>query len=152
MAAENSLHMSKNLTAHSVYAEIINRLLHAVNSELFATLQNPIKERGYSVRRTSFSGSLILVWLLNLLLNFEWSVPVWILLILHFWRGWSIWFFWIAFAAWILLTIAFTLLIGWSNKYSNMPKTQQKNKNPYSAKNEDVFPTEESLAAKKRGE
>lgn len=108
-------------------------------------------EKRYFMRKTSFRGNMLLVWLLNLLLNLQWSIPAWILLIMHFLFGWSLWWFWIALAAWILLTAFFTLFIGWSNKCSNMPDPPRKNKNPYSAKTEDVFPTEESLKKKKSG-
>ncbi|MDD6395341.1 MAG: hypothetical protein PUB37_04065 [Firmicutes bacterium] len=92
------------------------------------------------MRKTSFSGSLIAVWLLNLLLNLQWSIPAWILLILHFQFGWSIWFFWAALAAWILFTLIFTLFIRQANRCSNTPDSPKQNKNPYSAKNNDVFP------------
>lgn len=93
------------------------------------------------MRRTTFSGNLILVWLLNLLLNLHWSIPAWILLALHFLLGWPIWLFWTAIVLWILLTVFFTWFIRSANKYSNIPDPVKENKNPYSATNEDVFPT-----------
>ncbi len=101
------------------------------------------------MRRTKFNGSLILVWLCNLLLNLHWSIPAWILLATHFWLGWPIWLFWVAVVLWILLTVFFTFFIRMANKCSNIPTPKRENKNPYSATNEDLFPTKESLAKEK---
>lgn len=79
--------------------------------------------------------------MINLATSLEWSVPAWILLILHYTRGWSIYLFWAALAVWIAITVFKMLLLRLANKLGDSPAPQQENKNPYSAKNSDfTFP------------
>ncbi|MGN0489492.1 MAG: hypothetical protein ACI4HO_09545 [Ruminococcus sp.] len=90
------------------------------------------------MKRTKFTGNFILVLLLNLLFNFEWSIPAWILLILHFVIGLPVYWFWIALGLWVLLVVLFTKLLGWTARVSNEKPIKRENKNPYSA-SDDVF-------------
>ncbi len=80
-------------------------------------------------------GSFLLCLLINLFLNFEWIIPVIILLALHFWLGisylWSI----LAIAIWIICTVLNMLFIGWAAKCGNITDKPKENKNPYSATN-----------------
>lgn len=77
--------------------------------------------------------------LINLGTSLEWSVPAWILLIMHYARGWSIYLFWAALGVWIAITALKMLILRLANRLGSSPSPKQENKNPYSAKNSD-FP------------
>lgn len=87
------------------------------------------------MRRTRRNGSFWLCLLLNMLLNLEWTVPAWILLALHFWLGWSVWWFWLALGLWFLGLLLVTKLLGWAHRCAAIPDPPKENKNPYSAGN-----------------
>ncbi len=70
---------------------------------------------------------------INLLFHFKWSIPAWILLILHLVYDWSIYWFLLAFSLWILNSMFWMAFIGWANKCSSI-KDERVNKNPYSKK------------------
>lgn len=70
---------------------------------------------------------------INLLFHFKWSIPAWILLILHLVYDWSIYWFLLAFSLWILNTMFWMAFIGWANKCGAI-KDEKENKNPYSKK------------------
>ena len=57
------------------------------------------------MRRSRGHGGFFLTLLLNFLLNLDRTVPAWILLGLHFWRGWSIGWFWLALGIWALVIL-----------------------------------------------
>ena len=86
------------------------------------------------MRRTKRGGSFWLCLLVNLILNLEWTIPAWILLALHFWLGWSIWWFVLAVALWLLNTMFWMSIMGWAADCSNTPDPPKENKNPYSVK------------------
>lgn len=86
---------------------------------------------GKTVRKTKIHGGFLLCFLMNLILNLEWSVPAWILLALHFWLKISIWWFAGALGLWIALMLGQTIVIKWVNS-SSEPTEPQENKNPYS--------------------
>ena len=78
--------------------------------------------------------------IINLASSLEWSIPAWIFLILHFARGWSISLFWAALLIWILITAIKMLLFSVASRIGGSGKTAElENKNPYSAKNEDLM-------------
>ncbi len=81
--------------------------------------------------RKAETGNFILTYLLNVVLNFEWSLPAWILLGLHFWLDVPIYFFWIALGVWLGGSLLFMLVIALIRK-SIPPDKPQENKNPYS--------------------
>lgn len=87
------------------------------------------------MRRTKRNGSFFLCLLFNMLLNLEGLVPAAILLVLHFWLGWSVWWAVIAAVIWILVMIIWMLLVGWLSEYDSVPLSQNKKKNPPSDKN-----------------
>lgn len=87
------------------------------------------------MRRTKRGGNFLLCLLFNMLLNLEWAIPGIILLVLHFWLGWSIWWSVAAFALWILIIIFWMFIIGWAGNCSNTPDPPKENKNPYSVGN-----------------
>lgn len=76
---------------------------------------------------------LLLCFLLTLIMNIEWTIPAWILLVLHFVLDISIWWFGGAMILWITVFFFITLVISWANK-SSVPDVQPENKNPYSSK------------------
>lgn len=88
------------------------------------------------MRRTSKSGSGILCLLINMLLNLEWSIPAWILLALHIWRGISIWWFICGLVLWILSILFGMWFIGWAAECGSEKDPPKENKNPYSKNNE----------------
>ena len=87
------------------------------------------------MRRTKRSGNYLLVLLINMLLNFELSIPAWVLLILHFVIDLSIWWFIGALGVWVVSAMSAMWVVGWANRYGNVPDRPKENKNPYSNKN-----------------
>jgi hypothetical protein len=57
------------------------------------------------MRKTKKSTSFILCLIINIILNFEWSIPSWVLLICHLIFDISIVWFFIALAVWILIIL-----------------------------------------------
>lgn len=86
------------------------------------------------MRKTKRTGNFLVCLLFNMFLNFEWSIPAWVLLILHFWVGLPLICFWIAFAAWIIIMLSWMSIIGWASDCSSQPDPPKENKNPYSNK------------------
>ena len=68
-----------------------------------------------------------------------WLVLVAILLILHFALHWPLWLIIIPIAVWFIHSLLITLLLSIGNRASSGPAPVQENKNPYSAKNKDLF-------------
>lgn len=91
------------------------------------------------MRRTRRSGGFLLCLLLNLILNLEWTIPAWILLVLHFVFDWSIWWFVLALGLWVVNVLFWTTFMGWAAACSAEKDPPKENKNPYSVKqNKDV--------------
>ncbi|MBQ7299614.1 MAG: hypothetical protein IJW77_07220 [Clostridia bacterium] len=92
------------------------------------------------MKRVRFNGNGMLALLINLLLHLEWSIPAWILLILHFLIGLSVLWFWAALAAWICGILLWSYLVGrlygWANRCADTPDPPKKNVNPYSVGND----------------
>lgn len=86
------------------------------------------------MRRTKRTGSFWLCLLTNLLLNLEWSIPVWLLLGLHFWLGISIWWFIGGLVVWVLAILVGMKLMGWAAACGRQKDPPKENKNPYSVK------------------
>ena len=84
------------------------------------------------MRKPKKQSGFLLCFLMNLVLNLEWSIPAWILLALHFWLEISIWWFAGALAVWLGLMLGQTVIIKWINR-SSKPTKPQENKNPYSS-------------------
>ncbi|MBQ3200468.1 MAG: hypothetical protein IJB22_00975 [Clostridia bacterium] len=92
-----------------------------------------------AMRRTSRGGSRFLCFLINLLLNLEWTIPAWIALALHHFLHISIWWFWGALALWVIATLLSTLLFSALVTAGSEPPPPKENKNPYSKKNSDYL-------------
>ena len=85
------------------------------------------------MRRPRSQHGFLLCFLLSLLLNFEWSIPAWILLALHFWLKISLWWFAGTFGLWILIILVSVSIISWANRCSaDCEEKTPENKNPYS--------------------
>ena len=89
-----------------------------------------------AVRRPRIDGNFFLALLINIIFNFEGSIPAWILLVMHFVFGLSVKWFWIALGIWlgglILWMVIVGKIYGWANKCGNTPDPPKKNVNPYS--------------------
>lgn len=89
------------------------------------------------MKKIKRSGNFLLALLFNMLLDIKWSMPAWVLLILHFTIGLSpVWFF-AAFGVWILSIISRMWLIGWARDCGETPDPPKENKNPYSTHSSD---------------
>ena len=85
------------------------------------------------MRRTNKHSNFFLCFIINILLNFEGSIPGIILLILHFVLHISVWWSIGAFALWIIYMLIWMWVLGFVNKCST-PDVPKENKNPYSKK------------------
>ena len=93
--------------------------------------------------RKADTDNFFLAYLLNVVLNLEWSIPALILLGLHFWLDVPIYFFWIALGFWLGGTLLAMLVIALIRK-SVPPDNPTVNKNPYSATNRSVLNPEKT--------
>ena len=90
--------------------------------------------RGRIIRKAKRSGSFLTVLLINMLLNFSWSIPAWVLLGLHFWLNISVWWFVAGLVFWIVSILIGMKFIGWATDCGNRKDPVKENKNPYSEK------------------
>ena len=92
------------------------------------------------MRRRPETSSFFIALFLNIIFHFEWSIPAWILLILHFLIGLSLKWFFIALGLWIAGLILWMYVVGafygWAAKCGNTPDPPKENKNPYSVKHQ----------------
>ena len=100
------------------------------------------------LRQTNRTGSFITVCFINMLLNFRWSIPAWLLLAAHFAFGFPpMWVFLIALAIWPVAAIVLTAIVRLLSTLVSMSggyrgagsgkvvhvEENTPNKNPYSA-------------------
>lgn len=76
-------------------------------------------------------GRFLLSLLINLVFHWEGLIPAAILLVLHFWPGIPLYWFFIALGAWILLVLVRMLWIRFAVR-SAAETPERENKNPYS--------------------
>ena len=76
----------------------------------------------------------VLNFVLSLLFHWYWSIPAWILLILHFIFGISVWWSVGAFVLYVIGVRVFVHAVGWLVHMGNEDEKPQKNKNPYSTR------------------
>lgn len=88
------------------------------------------------MRRTRRSSGFLTCLIINLLLNFEGSIPAWICLALHLWIEISILWFVGALLLWILCIILGMKFMGWATSVGNIPDPVKENKNPYSVRSD----------------
>ena len=84
------------------------------------------------MRRTKRRGGFLLCFLINLLLNLEWSIPMWVLLFLHLHLDLSLWWVIGALAFWFLRILLGMWFFGWARACGNEKDPPKENKNPYS--------------------
>ena len=86
------------------------------------------------MRHGEREGGFWLCLFFNAFLTLWWTIPAWILLVLHFtinlWLGWFI----IALGLWVLGLFFWTLFIRFAAQASSEPTPYRENKNPYSKK------------------
>lgn len=89
------------------------------------------------------SRGFFLCFLMNLLLHFWWGAASLILMILHFWLEIPWIFAWATSAIWGIQSLILTAVAYWANQSGQERDPVRKNRNPYSAKTEDLFPGSE---------
>ncbi len=87
------------------------------------------------MRNSKRSGSFLLCFFINMLMNIEGLLPSVVLLVLHFWLKISVWWSVGTFIAWILYLIMWMAFIGWAGKCGSARDLPKENKNPYSVGN-----------------
>lgn len=92
------------------------------------------------MKQADLSRGFLMCFLTNLVLHFWWGLAALVLLILHFWLDVSPVFSWVLSVIWGLHALILTLLVSWGNRSSSIPTPKKENKNPYSAKTEDILP------------
>lgn len=84
------------------------------------------------MRKPKKKNGFALSFLLSLLFNLEWTVPAWIFLGLHFWKGISIWWFVISIILWVVFITLRVVVFGSLARAGNYKDPPKENKNPYS--------------------
>jgi len=93
------------------------------------------------MRRPPPGSGFFLCFALNLLYRPWWGGLALLLWLLRFWLKRLPWFLPLPFlGAWLLAALLVTLFLSWAARTSSEPAPPTANKNPYSAKNEDLFP------------
>ena len=88
------------------------------------------------IRRRKRDGAFWIFLLIHMLINFDGTIPGWVLLALHIWLGISVWWSIGAFALWLLWILLWVLVIDWASDSSSQTKEPRENKNPYSVGNQ----------------
>lgn len=81
--------------------------------------------------------SLLLFW--HMVLYAAWTVPAWILLVLHYTVGLAIVWFWLALGIWAAALLLRSLLVVWTRYCVRHRMPVPANKNPYSNKVRDPY-------------
>ena len=84
--------------------------------------------------KTKKSKGFLLSLLISLVFNLEWTVPAWIFLGLHFWKGISLWWFVGSIILWVLFVALRVLVFSSLARAGNYKDPPKENKNPYSKK------------------
>ena len=84
------------------------------------------------MRRPKQKSGFALSLLLSLLFNLEWTVPAWIFLGLHFWKGISLWWFVISIILWVVFISLRVVVFGSLARAGSYKDPPKENKNPYS--------------------
>lgn len=88
---------------------------------------------GEIMRQPKRQSGFLLSLLLTLLFNLEWTIPAWIFLALHFWKGISILWFICSILLWILFVMLKLFVFGSLTRAGNYKDPPKENKNPYSS-------------------
>ena len=99
------------------------------------------------MRKADPSQGFFLCFISNMALHFWWGLIALVLLILHFWLD-TPWFLsWLFAAIWGTHSLILTAIAYWANRCSEERDPVRQNKNPYSAKDKDLFPGQKSDAS-----
>jgi len=75
-----------------------------------------------------------------------WGALALLLFLLRFWLTAIPWFLPLAFlGVWLLMALVFISFLGWAASAGGRPDPPRENKNPYSARNGDIFPAGKNL-------
>lgn len=66
-------------------------------------------------------GNWLLYLLINMLFHWEGSIPAWVLLMLHYFVGLSLWWFWLALGLWILGLNLWMAVFSWAGSAKPLP-------------------------------
>ena len=91
------------------------------------------------MQKAPASNGYFMCFMLNLFLNFRWGALALGLMILHLWIGIPLYVPLAGFCIWIFVALFATWLVAFGLKSSEGKMLLRKNKNPYSAKEADVF-------------
>jgi len=89
------------------------------------------------MKRIRKNGNFFLCLFINMIFNLGGTIPAWILLVLHYVLGWSVKWFWLALAIWLIVILLRMEIISWAARCGNTPDAPRENKNPYSVKQTD---------------
>ena len=84
-------------------------------------------------KRPQVNGGFFAALGINLIFDLEWTIPAWILLVLHFVFDISILWFVGAIALWVVGVGVKTAVFSWLIREGNRPDPPKENKNPYSS-------------------
>jgi len=91
-------------------------------------------------------GSFILSLGFSLWRHSVWGVFALLLFLLRFWLTAIPWFLPLAFmGVWLSVALIAIAFLGWATKAGGRPSPPMENKNPYSARNEDLFPSTSTM-------
>ena len=85
------------------------------------------------MRKSKRGKGFLISLLFNMLINLEGIIPALVLLVLRFWLGISIGWFFLALSLWILYIVLWMVFVGWASEAAGTPDRPKENKNPYSA-------------------
>ena len=77
---------------------------------------------------------------INMLWFSEWGIAALILWLLHLWLNVPLFISLILLACWPISALLTTLVLSKLTSYGSIPSPRQQNRNPYSARNNEVFP------------
>jgi len=84
------------------------------------------------MKRIRTDGSFLIALLLNMVFNWEGTIPAWILLALHFIIDLPIWWFVGALGVWFLGILLLMGILSLASRCGDTPDKKKDNKNPYS--------------------
>lgn len=84
-------------------------------------------------KRPRVNGGFFAALGINLIFDLEWTIPAWILLVLHFIFDISILWFIGAITLWVVGVGVKTAVFSWLIREGNRPDPPKENKNPYSS-------------------
>lgn len=84
-------------------------------------------------KRPRVNGGFFAALGINLIFDLEWTIPAWILLVLHFVFDISILWFIGAIVLWVVGVGVKTAVFSWLIREGNRPDPPKENKNPYSS-------------------